>query len=112
MRAGQMRHRVTVLQRSTSQGSSGEQSNAWSMYAIRWAAIEPLSGREFFSAQQREARVTTQFGMRPLPGLKTAMRLQTDDGKLYNIVAVLPQGVGLNSEITIFADELVEEESS
>lgn len=91
--AGKLRHRVTLERRCTDQDSvSGDISDAWIPVANLWAAIEPLSAREFIEASALQSKVTARITIRFRPGVKAAMRL-VHKGRLgrmvYNIEGVL-----------------------
>lgn len=90
MRAGRLRHRITIQQPGTTQDSYGEENAAgtWTTFATRWAAVEPLQGREYFAAQQHLARVTTRFILRKINGVTPKMRILFD-GRIYDIDAVM-----------------------
>lgn len=75
MRAGELRHRVTIQQKSVTRDSFGAETVSWTDVAVVWAAIEPLQGREFFSAQQVNAEVTTRIRIRYRSGITPAMRV-------------------------------------
>jgi SPP1 family predicted phage head-tail adaptor len=108
--AGKLRHRVVVEQLVININSFGEQDPAqWVPFAEVWAAIEPLSGREFLAASQTQSSVSCRITIRTLAGLLPSMRITHRD-KVYNIAAILtdpvsgleymtlPCEVGLNSE--------------
>jgi SPP1 family predicted phage head-tail adaptor len=75
MKIGALRHRVTIQQLSKSQNGMGEEEPGWTNFATRWASIEPISGREYFSAQQVNAEITHRVKMRHLEGLESTMRI-------------------------------------
>lgn len=58
MRAGQLRHKVTIQQYAQSLDSSRQPVNVPTKLAEVWAAVEPLSGRELVNAQQQQPDVT------------------------------------------------------
>jgi len=65
MQAGTLRHRVNIQRRTLSRNAYGEELDVWSDEGpARWAAIEPLSGRELQQAQQVQAEVTHQVRLR------------------------------------------------
>lgn len=64
MRAGELRHRVTIQEASETVTSAGERSKTWNDVATVWAAIEPLTGRERWQAQQVMATATHRVRMR------------------------------------------------
>ena len=43
--------------------------------ATTWAAIDPVSGRELYAAEQSQSEVTHKVRLRYRPGLTTAMRI-------------------------------------
>lgn len=76
MQAGELRHRVNIQQKSPAQDDHGEPSDAWSN---KWtdvpARIKPLSGREYFAAQQIQADVNTEIVMRWRAGITPMDRI-------------------------------------
>jgi SPP1 family predicted phage head-tail adaptor len=75
MKAGSLRHRVTLQQLTISQGTSGDLVEAWGDVATLWAAVEPLSGREYWQAQQVAAETSIRVRIRYRDGLDTTMRV-------------------------------------
>lgn len=75
MRAGQLRHRVTIQAQTTTQDEYGQPVQTWSDVATVWASVEDLSGREFFAAQQIAAEVTTRVTIRYRAGIEPDMRV-------------------------------------
>lgn len=95
--AGRLRHRIS-LQRKTavldSNGdvvqdqNTGEVLYAWSELAQLWAAIEPLSGREFIQSQGVQSRVSGRMVIRYYPNINAGMRI-LHGNDIFNIEAVL-----------------------
>jgi len=75
MRIGPLRHRITIQRLSKNQNGMGEEEPGWTNVTTRWASIEPISGREYFSAQQVNAEVTHRVRIRYLAGMESTMRL-------------------------------------
>ena len=88
MRAGKLRHLVTVERATETQDSAGEPIAAWSEFSKAWAAIEPLRGREFFEAQQHYGQVTHRVEIRYLEGIAPKMRVVRGE-RSFDIQAVL-----------------------
>ena len=89
MRAGTLRHRVTIEHRAETRDGYGGVAGAWAVFASSVpAAILPVSGREFFAAEANQAEVSAKIVMRELAGLKPSMRI-VHDGQQYNIRAIL-----------------------
>ena len=76
MRAGALRHTVTVQQRTELPDSFGEPAQTWTtMHADQPASIEPLSGRELINAQAIQSDVTHRVRMRYVAGVETKHRV-------------------------------------
>lgn len=88
MRAGALRHRITIQEPKSSAGALGEKIKSWSDFVTVWAAIEPFRGRELLEAHQREAEITTRFIIRYKSGLNTRMRLKFGS-KYYKIESII-----------------------
>lgn len=58
MRAGDLRRRVTIQQRSAPADALGQPVQAWEDVATVWADVAPLSGRELVSARAVNAELT------------------------------------------------------
>lgn len=90
MKAGELRHRITIEEKVITRDDFGGEVSTWMKWAENVpAAIAPLSGREFMTANTELGQVTTRFVIRYRPGVAPLMRI-IHDGKLYNIAAVLP----------------------
>ena len=87
MRIGRMRHRVEVQQATETQDEYGEYARSWATIKTRWAAIEPLTGREMTDAQQVVATVSHRLRMRHDADLTPKMRLKFG-ARIFGIGAV------------------------
>lgn len=88
LQAGKLRHKVTIQQRVSTQDSAGDIVSEWVDWARVWAAVEPMSAREFLTAQTLESKVTTRITVRYRAGLDATMRI-LHRGKIFNIQGVL-----------------------
>lgn len=84
MRAGTLRHKVTI-QKTGSQtlDSSRQPVDLWVKVADVWAAVEPLSGRELVIAQQQQPDVTHRVRMRARDDVTAKMRVRHGGRTLY-----------------------------
>lgn len=90
MKAGRLRHRVTIQQSTQSRGVNGEVIDSWGTYAADVPAeVYPLSGKEYIAAGAQRGQVTAKVTVRYDSGITELMRL-TFDGVTYAIHAVLP----------------------
>lgn len=102
IRAGKLRHRVRLERLDYARDESGEviqdpqtgeTNQQWLEVATVWAAIEPLSAREFIQSAATQSAVTTRIVIRHRDDVDAAMRLvhvrigRTD--VIYNIHGVL-----------------------
>jgi SPP1 family predicted phage head-tail adaptor len=88
MRAGQMRDRITIQQRTVTRGAMGAPVDAWADVATVWAQFDPLRGREFFSSKQEQTENSVRFWIRYRAGIENKMRISFG-GKYYDIEAVI-----------------------
>ena len=76
MKAGPLRQRVTIQEKSASQNTYGEEVITWTDLATVWAAVEPLTGREFLEGKQITAEVSTRIRIRYRSGITPEMRVE------------------------------------
>jgi len=89
LKSGTLRHRCTLQRKQQTQNpQTGAMVTTWVTEATVWAAVEPLSAREFVAAQAVQANVSVRITVRYRPGITSAMRL-LHDGKVYGITGVL-----------------------
>ena len=88
MRIGKLRHRVILQEYISSKDSFGAEVETWSDIATVWASIEPLSGREYFAAQQINAEVSAKITIRYRASVKPTMRVLFE-GRIFEILSVI-----------------------
>lgn len=64
MRAGTLRHTVSIQQRSSTIDAVGDVSDSWTTLITARAEIRPLNARELFAAQATQSEVTHQVTVR------------------------------------------------
>ena len=88
MRIGRLRHRLTLQRRTSSENAFNEASTSYTTIATVWGAVEPISGREFFAAQQTQSEITHRVTLRYMPGITADDRILWMDGgreRLFDI---------------------------
>lgn len=106
IRAGEMRHRLSIQEQTFVPDAAGQPEEAWALHAEVWGAVEPLLGNEFVASLQRQDRLPTRFRMRFLEGVVPRMRI-VFDGRLFDILTVqVPAGI--KHEMIVLAEEQVE----
>jgi SPP1 family predicted phage head-tail adaptor len=73
MRAGRLRHRV-VVETPTEDINGG--ATTWAPLATVYAGVEPITGREYFGAQQVQAEITHRVVMRYTAGVTAKHRVR------------------------------------
>jgi len=81
-------HNVRIEQAARTQNTFGEKVETWLLFALVWANVESLSGREIFQAQQVQSLVTHRVRMRFMPGVKSEMRIRWDT-RVFQIDSVI-----------------------
>jgi len=85
---GNLRHRVTIQKPVITHDNIGQEVESWQEVAIVWASIEPLSGKEYFNAQQVNSEISTKVCIRYMAGITSKMRIVFKT-HIYNILSVI-----------------------
>ena len=88
MKAGQLDQRVTVERFSSTEDELGQPIEAWAPLFTCWAAVEPLTGREYIAAQAAVSEVTARIRMRFRPWM-TAQDRVIHNGTTYGIESLV-----------------------
>lgn len=96
MKVGKFDQRVTLHRRIEERNAIGETVITYQEAILTWAAVEPLSGRELFAAQQTQSEITTRIRIHWQRGVTERMRVahvtswaepRTTD--IYDVLSVL-----------------------
>lgn len=108
MKVGRLRHRGILQRRVDAELEGGEIVPDFVTVAEIWISIEPMSGREYFTAQQIAADVTTSIKMRWRPGIDSTYRILhqiSGDSppayEIYDITEALEDPIILRRWITL-----------
>lgn len=89
---GKMRYRITFQRFTGALGDFGDpllaDDDNWEDEVTLWAAIDPLSGREFYAAEQSQSEVSHKIRCRYRGGLTTAMRIKYGSRK-FKIISII-----------------------
>lgn len=91
MRAGNLRHRVSLQAPTESVAADGTVSRTFAEDCKRWASIEALRGRERFEAQQVQPEADIRIRMRYYSSLEETWQI-VHDSRTYSIVAIIDVG--------------------
>lgn len=79
---GDLRYRVTIQRPIAGSDGQGGHPKSWADVATVWAAIDSLSGREYFYAQQIRAEATHRVTIRARDDVAENMRVIWEDTAL------------------------------
>ena len=88
MRAGLLRHRVSLQHRAIARNSWGDETNTWNTYDTVWASIRPLSGNERAAQAQAQTEISHDIRIRYHKVVKPQHRISYGD-RVFEINAVI-----------------------
>lgn len=88
MNIGKLRHRITIQQLTQTPDGAGGYTKSWVPFATVWASVEPISGKEYFEAQQTQSAVTHKIRIRYHTGITPVMRIDFK-GRIFGIESVI-----------------------
>ena len=83
-----LRERVAIVANTPTRDEYGDESDVWATVETVYASVRPLSGSEFWAAQQVQSEVSHVFQMRYTANAVPDNRLSWD-GRTFEILAVL-----------------------
>ncbi len=92
IRAGELRHFITIQKRTITQDATGQQIASWSNVATVKAGLRPLTGKELEIAGRLVAEVDYEVRIYYLKGLDPSMKVVAgwgDSGPELDIKAVI-----------------------
>lgn len=104
MRAGLLRHTVTLQERTTADDGAGGVTETWVDVDHIPARVMPLAGTELFAAQQNMSRVSHRIEMRYRDDVVSQMRLLYRE-RVFDIQAVINVGER-DRELHLMCEEL------
>lgn len=93
MKAGLMRRRVRIERPLTTPDEFGAPVKAWELVAEVAAAVDSISGREYFSANRELPEASWRLTVRAMPGLQPEpdwRATDVDSGQVFDLRALLP----------------------
>jgi SPP1 family predicted phage head-tail adaptor len=89
MKSGQLDQRISVERLQGGVDELGQPlPDTWAPLFTCWAAVEPLTGREYIAAQAAVSEVTAKIRMRFRPWMTAEDRV-IHEGTIYNIVSLI-----------------------
>jgi len=105
MRAGNLRHKITIEKPISSTNDFGEEENSYQMFQEAFASVEQFTSKEFFFSNQIVEVSTKKIRIRYFAGLEMNMRIKFND-KYFDIKEIV-NPYERNKELLIAASETV-----
>lgn len=90
--AGKLRHRVLLQSYTGAVDDYGDplysDDDHWTTEATVWAAIDPVSGKEFYAAEQAQSSVSHKIRLRYRQGVSAAWRVLYGS-RVFRILSVI-----------------------
>ena len=106
MRAGELRHVVTIKRKVVTQDTYNQEVITWTTVATLRAKIETASGAEYTDVETAGASLAQQVTIRHYPGLAPTMRVYWG-ARVFEIEAV--QEDNLNRATMLMCSEVISE---
>lgn len=87
MRAGKLKHSITVERYTLTRNDFGEMIEEWSDLFSTRAEIKPLTGKEYFASNMQVSEMTHKITFRYSQQVKTSDRVLFD-GRYFDITSV------------------------
>ena len=88
MKAGKLRHKITIQQYTDGTNDNGYPEKTWTDFVSCWSSIEPIKGKEYFAAQTEHSKVDHIITCRYYTGITTDMRIKYNN-QHFNIESIL-----------------------
>lgn len=110
MRAGQLRHLVTLQRETTADDTAAGVTTTWVDVAVRHAEIVTAAGREFFEMKRQIPELTHQVRLRhgPAAAVGVAPGLRFLHGAIVLRIRAAMDPDGRRREMLCFCQELVQ----
>ena len=89
MRAGARRNLGTVQVNTPTVTTKGDRVDSWADVFTDWCAVEPLTGREFYGAQQLNAEATTRITFTWRDGVTAKNHRVIVGGQTFDILSAI-----------------------
>lgn len=103
---GILNKRIIIQSPPTAKDSYGAPTGDWTDYKTVWASINPIVGKEYFSAETVNNEITHKIRIRYIPGVKPSMRVKYND-RYFEIVGPPINYKEANIELQLMCKELV-----
>ena len=88
MRAGRLRHRITIQKAYKDKNTMGERVESYADWATIWGSIEPNSGKKYYEAKQANSEVQGTIVIRYRTGVLPTMRVKYGN-RYFKIISIV-----------------------
>ena len=85
---GKLRHQVEILRPIITQDALGQEVENLELQRTVWASIEPLSGKEYFSAKQVNSEINVKITIRYIESILSQWVVQFGQ-RVFNIESII-----------------------
>lgn len=103
MRAGRLKHRITIEKPEQTKDEFGQLTKTWVTVCSTRAAIDPISGKEYFAAQQINNAINYKITIHYRLGIKSSYRIKYKE-RIFEIHAPLNPKEA-NRELQLMCEE-------
>ena len=90
LRAGRLRHRIEIQQKTESRSALGDYIESWTSLTTVWGSVEPFQGNEQLLADQIDSRVTHRIILRYRNGIGDTAKFRfRNDGNIFNPINII-----------------------
>jgi SPP1 family predicted phage head-tail adaptor len=107
MNIGKMRHKITIEQKTEVSDGAGGYTESWISFATVWASVEPISGKEYYEAQQTQSEATHKIRIRYRTGILPSMRVNFK-GRIFAITSPPINWEERNRELMLECTEVLD----
>jgi SPP1 family predicted phage head-tail adaptor len=106
--AGSLNHRIEIhALTSVQDGTTGNITESWSLFAEAWANVRPAYAREIAAAGGEQSKVGTAVTIRYIAGIKQSMRIRHGE-RLLNIVGPQEDPKSGREYLTLSCSEVID----
>lgn len=107
MKIGKMRHRITIEQKTRVPDGAGGYTESWVAFVSNVSAsIDPVSGKEFFEAQQTQSEVSHKIRIRYKLGVLPSMRVNFK-GRIFAMTSPPINWEERNRDMLLMCSEVI-----
>lgn len=105
MNIGNLNKRITIEKSTSTQNTYGEQVQTWTKLRECWSRVEPVQGKEYYTAKQTASELDIKFVIRYTTVDITPKSRLIYDSKEYNVNSIINLAEG-NRELHLYCSRI------